>query len=128
MENNPKKRNGRIKRKLTSVKNKLKQVKENFKTGYSHTRRPLKRKLMSAAETTATIGGAALSTGPAGAATALGFTGWQVYDMAKTKQKLKTKTGRLGKKIGSKVLSFKQRAALKRAQRASANARKKSSR
>jgi hypothetical protein len=92
-----------------------------FKAGYEAGKHPTKHKLSRAFDTASNIAGAALTGGPIGAAATIGFTAMQVREM----NKVGSKAGRLGRKVGGKVLSAKQKLALKRAQLASAVKRRK---
>jgi hypothetical protein len=102
------------------MKRKIKRNVAAFKSGYSAGRRPKRTKLMNAADTALNLGGVAAG-GPLGVALGLAGVGSQLSSISRNR----SKAGKAGRKVGSAVRTAKQKAALKKAQAASALKRKK---
>lgn len=105
---------------MKKIKRKVKRTVSNFKSGYSAGRRPGLHKASRAFDTVSNLAGVATG-GPVGLALGLGGAALQLRDM----NKVGSKAGRVGRKVGGAVRTAKQKAALKKAQLASARKRRK---
>jgi hypothetical protein len=100
---------------------KIKKTKNQFKAGYKAGRKPGRHYASRAFDTVTNVGGAFFG-GPIAGAITLASTAYQAKQMGD----VGSKAGRLGRKVGGKVRTAKQKLALRKAQLASARKRRKS--
>ena len=105
---------------MKKTKRKIKRNVAAFKSGYSAGRRPIRTKALNAADTALNLGGIAAG-GPLGVGLGLAGVGSQLSSISRNR----SKAGKAGRKLGKAVRTAKQKAALKKAQAASALKRKK---